>query len=633
MRLSLLLATLICLHSVSALPATKDLGQGFTDHGVATPSSCHRGAVATADGQGHAVFLSWLMDHRGSYALLSIDVDAGQAQVHPVTFPLGDSPFASILSSRGKFYSHFGSHFVEFDPAKRTFTFCRKTAPQMAMSMTEDQQGLIWSATYPQSGLVSFDPQTGQLTDYGHLYKQNWAQYPRSVAADDAGWVYLGVGSTACQIVAFDSKSRKAVPLVPESERGHGYASVFPGTDGKVYGQPNSSKPDNWLVLHRGQATPVGQRPKFTERRLIAGSQGLFHTVFPDGRRVRNFDLLEGSLVVEDPQAKSQQTIQFDCQSEGAHVMGVAAAPNGTICGGSAFPMRFFSYDPGRDQWVRHSAFGQWNTVGRQGDHFFVGAYSGGHLLEWDPAAPWADTVEGRQDCNPRMLTKCSPTIIRPAKLLAHSDGRTIVVGGTPAYGMTGGGLLFWDRSSGERVLLTHEQVLPQHSTMSLVALPAGKLLGGTTTSPGTGGERKAEQAELYLMDEATKQVEWHQPVFPGVQGYTDLCLGPDKLVWGFADRTIFFVFDPASRKVVHQQSIAAEFGGTVSHQGPRVFVRGPNQEVYALFTRSIARIEPPDWRVKLLAKSPVPLSAGGDYLDGRIWFASGSHLYSYRLP
>ena len=223
MRLSLLLAALICLQTGPALAAAKDLGQGFSDHGVATPSSCHRGAVATADGQGHPVFLAWLMDHRGSYALLSIDVDAGKAEVHPVTFPLGDSPFASILSSRGKFYSHFGSHFVEFDPAKRAFTFCRKTAPQMAMSMTEDQQGVIWSATYPQSGLVSFDPQTGQFTDYGHLYKQNWAEYPRSVAADDAGWVYLGVGSTACQIIAFDSKSRKAVPLVPESERTHGY--------------------------------------------------------------------------------------------------------------------------------------------------------------------------------------------------------------------------------------------------------------------------------------------------------------------------------------------------------------------------------------------------------------------------
>jgi streptogramin lyase len=633
MRVSLFLAALVYLPTVSAAPAPKDVGQGFSDHGVATPSSCHRGAVATADGQGQPVFLAWLMDHRGCYALLLIDVTAGKAEEHPVTFPLGDSPFASILSSRGKFYSHFGSHFVEFDPAKRAFALCRKTVLQMAMSMTEDQNGVIWSATYPQSGLASYDPQSRQFTDYGHLYKQNWAEYPRSVAADDAGWVYLAVGSTACQIIAFDSRTRKAVPLVPESERTHGYPTVFPGTDGKVYGQPHTGQADNWVVLHQGQAKPIGKRPKVSARKLIEGSQGLFHTVFPDGRRVRSFDLLDGKLVVEDPKTRSQKTIGFECQSQGAHVMGVAAAPNGTICGGTAFPMRFFSYDPRRDEWVRHQAFGQWNTIGRQGDHFFVGAYSGGHLLEWDPAKPWIDTVEGRKNCNPRVLTRCSPTIIRPARLLPHPDGRTIIVGGTPAYGMTGGGLLFWERTTGERVLLTHEQVLPEQATMSLVALPGGKLLGGTTTSPGTGGERKAKQAELYLMDQATKKIEWHEPVFPGVQGYTDLCEGPDGLVWGFADRTLFFVFDPASRKVVHKQSIAGEYGGTVSHQGPRVFVRGPNQEVFALFTRAIARIEPPKGRIKLVAKSPVALGAGGDYLDGRIWFASGSHLYSYRLP
>lgn len=633
MQLGLLVVALIVLETAPPSPAVKDLGQGFFDHGVAAPSSCHRGAVACADGQGQPVFLAWLMDHRGCYALLRVDLDTGKVEQHPVGFPLGDSPFASILSKRGRFYSHFGSHFVEYDPDKRNFTLCRKTVPQMAMSMTEDRQGVIWSATYPRSGLASFDPKSGRFEDYGHLYQQDWAQYPRSIADDDSGWVYLGVGSTACQILAFDSRSRRTTPLVPEGERAHGYASVFAGTDGKVYGQINAGRADTWVVLHQGKLTRVGSRPKFVASPLVAGSQGLYHTRFPDGRRVREFDLLERRLVVEDPKTKTRKTIPLQYRSEGAHLMGVAAAPDRTICGGSAFPMRFFSYDPGRDRWVRHTAFGQWNTVGQQGDQFFVGAYSGGHLLQWDPAAAWIDTVEGRRECNPRVLTQCSPTIIRPARLLPHPDGRTVVMGGTPAYGMTGGGLLFWDRTSGQRVLLTHEQVIPQQATLSLAALPGGKLLGGTTTSPGTGGQRKAREAELYLLDEPTKRIDWHAPVIPGVQDYTDLCLGPDGLVWGFADRTRMFVFDPASRKVVHQQSIAREYLSTVSHQGPRVFVRGPKGEVYALFVRSIARVDPPGWRIQLLARSPLPISAGGDYLDGRIWFASGSHLCSYQVP
>ena len=67
--------------------------------------------------------------------------------------------------------------------------------------------------------------------------------------------------------------------------------------------------------------------------------------------------------------------------------MGVAAAPDGTICGGTAFPMRFFSFDPRRDEWVNREAYGQWNTVARQGDRFFVGGY-GARVPCWNGTRP-----------------------------------------------------------------------------------------------------------------------------------------------------------------------------------------------------------------------------------------------------
>jgi len=34
-----------------------------------------------------------------------------------------------------------------------------------------------------------------------------------------------------------------------------------------------------------------------------------------------------------------------------------------------------------------------------------------------------------------------------------------------------------------------------------------------------------------------------------------------------------------------------------------------------------------------MLTESPVRVGPGGDILDGRIYFAGGSRMYSYKLP
>ena len=629
------LALLISLPLVGFAPraapaATKDLGNGFLHHGVATPISNHRSTVATVDGQGRNVVLVWLYDHRGGYALLMIDAETGKSEQHPMPFPpRGDGPFASILSSRNKFYTHFGSHFAEFDPEQRAFTFFHKTVPQMAMGMTEDDDGVIWSVTYPQSGVASFNPATREFHDYGHVHHENWAQYQRYVAADDTGWIYFGIGNTSSQIIAFDPRTGKATPIVPEEQRAHGAGYVYRDLNGKVYGRAAPSA-DSWYELYRGQSKRIEGEVRVRRKPIITSSQGLLHRDFPDGKKLRSCDLVDRVLVVEDPKTGEAKQVEFDYTSEGAHVMGLAASPDGTISGGTAFPMRFFSYDPETDTWANRESYGQWNTVARGDDRFFVGGYGGGFLLEWDPARPWVATAKGSEESNPRFLTECTPTINRPHDLLPHPDGKTLVLAGTPGYGYTGGGLLFWDRQTGARTLLEHTDILPQHSTMSLVALPDGKLLGGTTTSPGTGGERKATEAELYLMDMAGKRLDWHEVVFPGVGQYTDLCPGPNGLVYGIADRRRFFVFDPAKRKVVYEQDTQDKFGLTNSQQGPRVFVLGPDQTIYVLFVKGVARVDPATFAITMLAQSPVPIGPGGDMLDGRIYFASGSHVYSY---
>lgn len=144
---------------------------------------------------------------------------------------------------------------------------------------------------------------------------------------------------------------------------------------------------------------------------------------------------------------------------------------------------------------------------------------------------------------------------------------------------------------------------------------------------------KSAVLTSMPLIDMATKNIDWHQVIFPGAQSYSDMCSGPNGLVYGVVDLKRFFVFDPAKKIIVHEEETYAEFGRTASQQGPRVFVTAPDGKIYMLFARGVAVVDPDTFAVTLLAKSPVPIAAGGDILDGRIYFSSGSHLYSYAVP
>ncbi len=615
---------------------SKDLGKGFTDHGVTTPSSNDRGVIATIDGEGRDVVLAWLFDHRGGYAILMIDAETGKSQEFPMPFSPGDAVYSSILSSKNKIYTLFKGNFVEFDPVKRAYTFHKEVMPQMAMGMTEDDHGVIWAVTYPNSGVISFNPISRELKDYGYVYKQNWPQYPVYTVADDKGWIYYAIGNTASQIIAFDPLTGKAKPMLAESERRRGTAYVYRDLDGKVYGKSLRNSDEDWYEFYNGNGTKIVSHSSSNPKPFITGTQSLFYNEFPDGKKIKRLDLINRKLTVEDPKTDTVKEVSFDYTSEGGWTMGVAKSPDGKLSGGTSFPMRFFSYDPKTDKWVNLGAYGQYNAVASYGKHFYFGSYPQGALLDWDTSKPWAGGRR-RESINPE---QANPAIIgssvllthRPHRILPYPGGKTVIMSGTPEYGYTGGGLLFWDNQTKKQMVLQDSVIILDQSTMSMIALPKGKFLGGTTTSPGTGGERKAKEAELYIMDVSTKKMEWHQPLIPGVQTYSDMCSGPDGLIYGIADSRIFFVFDPVKREIVYQKDVSESFGRTAGSQSPRIFVFGPKREIYLLFVKGIVKVEPVSYKMSMVAESPVPVEVGGDYLDGRIYFVSGSHLCSYKL-
>ena len=82
----------------------------------------------------------------------------------------------------------------------------------------------------------------------------------------------------------------------------------------------------------------------------------------------------------------------------------------------------------------------------------------------------------------------------------------------------------------------------------------------------------------------------------------------------------------------IHRPNGFSEATGEICYDLPSAYI--PHRATGLLHLAGIAFGLLARWPIglHLVAESPVPIQAGGDILDGRIYFGSKSHLYSYRL-
>lgn len=610
----------------------KDLGNGFFDHGATSRSVHQRGVVATSDGAKN-VILSWLFDHRGGFSLLMLDAKTGQVEQISPPHPINrDAPFASLLSKDNKYYTLFNGYFTQFDPVKKQFTFSKKTSSRLVMSMLEDTDGNIWAANYLNCGLVKFNPSKNELTDYGSLNKESWAQYPRHIAADKYGWIYIGIGTTATQVIAFNTRTEKAKRLFSDNDRIHGTAYLYKGVDGVVYAKMNEGAELPWMVLENGVYKTLEGRIPAKAEYFKTGTQNFIHRGFPNGDRIIDFNLRTRTFAIQPADGSILRKLKFDYDSDGSWSLGINAGPDGKLYGGTAFPMQMFAYNPATDSVENFSEYSQLNAMMTFNGKIFSAGYPTGDLIQYTPGAPWTKPISKNANTNPKYLYRCSPHLNRPHSLKGLSDGQTIVLGGTPDYGYTGGGLLFYDLKTQKGQLLKHTEVVENQSTMSITELSENRILGGTTVSAGTGGEVKSKTAFLYIMDVKTKKIEWRDTLIENAKLYNDLCIADRGIVYGFANNNIFFAFDTDAKKIIYIKNITNEFERTTGEQCQRIFVKDNKDNIYVMFKNKIGKINRQTHELELVKKSPVEITAGGDYLNGRIYFISQSHICSYKV-
>lgn len=591
---------------------------GFVDHGIPTPVAQTRGVVSTVDQSGQDVILTWLQDWRGGYAILMVNAETGASQQFDVPFkPDGDEPSAIYLSSKNRLYTLFNSQFVEFDVASKRFTFHGKVNGKTAMSLTEDKDGRIWAATYPNNQLVSFNPQNSSLQNHGQLAKESWTQYPRSIAVDAHGWVYVGSGLAASQIYAYNIQSHATQALLSSSQRVSGTAVVTQSQSNVVYARNGQQQ----FMLTNGKASGLGAGARVAESNLKGGAQNLVDREFPSGRRLVSVDMHDRTLVTRDASGQ-QKTVKFNYTTQGAALTFVCATGDNKVCGGTRFPMHTFYYSAGDNKFDSKQLPRQPNVMAALGSRLYVAAYPDGKLFQ--------ESENGKNEFSE--VLNAYPSINRPHAMLIMGGGSQIALAGTPEYGTTGGGMMFWNRSSGQKSRIDHWHLVPNHSVQAMVELSNGMLLGGTTVAPGTGGVTKAtDSSELFLMDANTHEVRWRGAPVPGAKTITDLMVGTDGLVYGLADSVDLFVFNPNNRQVVSVNRFSKDLGPSVYAQGTRAFVKGADGSIYVLLYNGIGKVDAKAHTVSRVVSSPVRITVGGAAANGRIYFGSNNHLYSWK--
>jgi hypothetical protein len=228
----------------------------------------------------------------------------------------------------------------------------------------------------------------------------------------------------------------------------------------------------------------------------------------------------------------------------------------------------------------------------------------------------------------PKQLHEARAVVNVPNVLLAHPDGNHLIMGGRPGYGATGGGLLIYDITANESAELADDQIVPGHSTVALVALSDGDLIGATHMRPGHGGRQVEGEAVLYRFDmDDRRVVSRHVPV-AGAQEIRDITLMPDGRVFGITTDAKLFAFDPQSEQTVGEVSLE-QYGTPAGSVAPRIIHAGADGHVYVLFANRIVQVDAQSFEHRSLGDTPTPINVGFFATDGRFYFFSRSHIWS----
>jgi outer membrane protein assembly factor BamB len=555
-----------------------------------------------------------------------------------------------------------------------------KTPDAVLYPMAIAPGGKVYGGSYPSGHAYEYDPDKGAFRDLGDMTDNPAPERWIRVTVHDPATnkLYFGIGNRP-QLVEYDLATGGKRDLLPSK-----YSNITAVYDlnvesGRLFCRKETHNPYEYFVLDQRTGDEIlvtnadtGEKSPFfvNASRGVSPKSPVANKVYYAAldRHLYEYDLdansirklpanVQGAITgyawlkLDDPDWPGDSLVgtvgnggflfRFNPQTGRAEVRpaeyagqpvnihDVEAGPDGRIYSGGYLAGNMGIFDPATRTVQHMNGSGQTEGMVFVGHKLYMGVYPNAHVYEydtrrpWDPGSAWAPQTPGDRNPNPIFSLEHNPRIPgytdqdRPFAMAGSDELGLLFVGTVPKNGMLGGALAVWDvNRRGDPDV--HWNLVPDQSITSL-AYKDGLLYGGTSVYGGMGAIPTAKAAELFVWDVAKRQKVFSTVPVPGKPAITQLHVGPDGQLWGLTGGTLF-VFDPATRQVVHRHN---HFPSVAGHYRDGSLLTGKDGHLYGTVGGRLFRVDPATRALTVLATGADKLACGA---DGRL-YVSGSPI------
>jgi hypothetical protein len=609
-------------------------------------------------GLGHPVLVLNSCVSEGAGSAVFVDFVKGKTTVVPL--PHGSGGWDIIETEPGKllFESLESLWLITVDTTNgnyRVESSIKVPGVEYAWSFSKGADGQIYFGSYPTGHAYRFDPKTQEVTDLGYIGPEG-NLYVRHVAVDASGLLLCDVIVSKPSIVAYDPVTKKQTEVAP------GKSAPLISIGGRVFSSLDSvlhefDAPSMNFVAAKIPPAPAGLvwrniSPNSTpERLLLIANDSNWYEVKPGAgpdaapRQVWNINLKAGGVVgfVGDDQlvvfrgqeyavAKTlDQNPQWKLATDNAIPVSMhflRADPKGGVTGGPAFGQTLFRFDPARklDQNTGQVVDsggevyqGQWID-----DKFHFVAYSGGYQAVWDPEQPWDQLNNKNPHTFVRYDTPEFGTVIRPIGGMVQGPGKKLYTGWSGQYGVTNGALTEFDPATLKTRHWKNDLFAENMSVGKVVS--DGKYVYGLTSNEFSGILPEHKPLVFWVFDPATEKVVFKKTLAVTV-GVNLVCVPQTNRVW-LADPSGVHRFDVGKLEFVQTLNWPESLGKVADINSADA--RGSN--AWLATDTTIVKLgdgTTPRLKAQFKMKQAANIAAG---YDGKLYYTQKAELWSAPL-